>query len=124
MGFEKKDMIDALRLEIQVIEKGGYFPSVHDPRTTPRRFRDSVTCLNMGLGKKKYPCSSCFLIDFVPSEYKSSNDDPCHKIPLNAKGDTVDSLERESDQDKLQAAVLGWLKTTLARLEAEVAVGK
>ena len=123
MAFDKRDMIDALRLEIQVIEKGGYYPSVRDPHSAPRTFRDSVTCLNLGLEEKRHPCSSCFLIEFVPPEFRSSNDDPCHKIPLNERGETVESLEQTGDRDKLQAAVLGWLKTTLTKLEKEVASG-
>jgi hypothetical protein len=37
----------------------------------------------------------------------------CHKIPLNERGDTVESLEREGDRDKARAAVLAWLKKTV-----------
>jgi hypothetical protein len=119
-----RDLIRALKLEIQVIEKGGYKPSVHAPHEEPRVFRDSVTCLNMGLAddKKELSCSSCFLIDFVPPEFQGSNDDPCHKIPLNENGDTVESLMKIGDRSKVEAAVLAWLKKTVAKLEADVAM--
>src|SRR5450759_2673980 len=40
--------------------------------------------------------------------------DICHKIPLNEKGDTVESLKAEEDPQKLQATVLNWLKRTIA----------
>jgi hypothetical protein len=115
-----------LKLEIQVIEKGGYHPSVHDPHADPRIFRDSVSCLNLGLAddKKEHPCSSCFLIDFVPEQYKCSNEDPCHKIPLNERGETVESLSRTHHPDAVQAAVLAWLKATVKKLEAELAAEK
>src|SRR5574337_2082722 len=96
MGFDKKEMIEQLKLEIEVIETGGYHPSVREPRRDLHTFRDSVSCLNVGLEEKKHPCSSCFLIEFVPPEYRNSNDDPCHKIPLNERGDTVESLDRKS----------------------------
>ena len=123
MGFDKQEMIDQLKLEIQIIEKGGYSPSVREPRKEPRAFRDSVICLNLALEEKQYPCTSCFLIEFVPPELRDSEGDLCHKIPLNDRGDTVESLEREGDRDKLQAAILVWLKNTVARLEKEVAAG-
>ena len=121
MAFDKREMMEALKLEIQVIEKGGYYPSVREPRKELHTFRDSVTCLNLGLEEKIHPCTECFLIDFVPPELRSSNGDLCHKIPLNEQGDTVESLEREGNRDKLQAAVLAWLKATVARLEMELA---
>jgi hypothetical protein len=47
--FDKREMIEKLKLEIAMVERGGYNPSVHDPRTDPRIFRDSITCLNVGL---------------------------------------------------------------------------
>jgi hypothetical protein len=116
--FDKREMIEKLKLEIAMVERGGYNPSVRDPRTDPRIFRDSITCLNVGLEHKKEPCSECFLIQFVPREHWDK-EEPCHYIPLNSRGDTVVSLE--NDPDRLQAALLGWLYTTLARLETEVA---
>lgn len=119
MKFDKKEMIDKLNLEIEVMEKGGYYPSVREPRRELRVFRDSVTCLNVGLEEKREPCESCFLIVFVPPEHMDKVE-PCHYIPLNERGDTVASLQAEGNRDKLLLAVLDWLKTTVAKLEAEV----
>jgi hypothetical protein len=121
MAFDKREMIDKLKLEIEVIEKGGYYPSVRDPRREQRIFRDSVSCLNVGLEKKAEPCANCYLMDFVPEEYKDL-EEPCHYIPLNERGDTVASLN--NNRDELQEALLAWLRKTIARLEAEVAVGR
>ncbi len=120
MNVDKRQMIEALKLEIQVIEKGGYYPSVRQPHTQPRTFRDSVTCLNLGLEEKEHPCTSCFLSEFVPAHERTGNADLCHKIRLNDRGDTVETLEREGDPSKVQAVVLDWLKRTVARLEAEI----
>jgi len=53
---------------------------------------------------------------------RSSTGDICHKIPLNEKGDTVESLKAEDDPKKLQTTVLGWLNRTVTKLEEEVAV--
>ncbi len=127
MPIDKKIMLDALKMEIMVIEKGGYSPSVHFPHAEPRIFRDSISCLNLGLAddKKEHACSACFLIDFVPAQYKNSNDDPCHKIPLNAEGDTVDSLLASGVRSEdVQAEVLAWLKATVKKLESELAAQK
>ncbi|MFI5092000.1 MAG: hypothetical protein ACHQIK_01025 [Candidatus Acidiferrales bacterium] len=60
---------------------------------------------------------------------KKANDPPpriflSHKMPLNEKGDTVESLKAEGDPYKLQAIVLSWLKKTVAKLEQGVATSK
>jgi hypothetical protein len=122
MAFDENEIIEQLKFEIQMIEKGRYYPSVHEPRQDPEIFRDSITCLNVGLEEKEHACSSCFLSEFAPPEVRNSNGDICHKIPLNEKGDTVESLTAEDDPYKLQATVLSWLKRTVAKLEKEVAV--
>jgi hypothetical protein len=124
MGINKIEMIQQLKFEVEMIEKGGYHPSVREARREPEIFRDSITCLNVGLEEKEHACSSCFLSEFAPAEVRNSDGDICHKIPLNEKGDTVESLKTEGDPDKLQAAVLIWLKKTVAKLEQEVAVSK
>jgi len=110
MGMDKKEMIQQLKFEIKMIEKGGYHPSVREARRAPEIFRDSITCLNVGLEEKEHACSSCFLSEFAPAEVRNSNDDICHKIPLNEKGDTVESLKTEGDPHKLQAVVLSWFE--------------
>ena len=121
MGFDKKEMIEQLKFEIQMMEKGGYSPSVREARQNPEIFRDSITCLNVGLEEKEHPCSNCFLSEFAPPEMRTSTGDICRKIPLNEKGDTVESLKAEDDPYRLQAAVLSWLKRTVAKMEEEVA---
>jgi hypothetical protein len=116
--FDKKEVIEKLKMEIAMVERGGYNPSVREPRKLPQIFRDSITCLNYGLEVKKEPCIHCFLIQYVPSEHCSKSE-PCHYIPLNSKGDTVISLQH--DPVRLQAALLGWLYKRLAGLEKEIA---
>jgi hypothetical protein len=124
MAFDKNEMIEQLKFEILMIEKGGYYPSVRDARRDPEIFRDSITCLNVGLEEKERACTTCFLSEFAPPGLRNSNEDLCHKIPLNEKGDTVESLKVQGDPDKVREAVLAWLKKTVARLEQEVAAGK
>jgi hypothetical protein len=114
-------MIEQLKFEIKMIERGGYDPSVREPRQNPEIFPDSITCLNVGLEEKEHPCSSCLLSEFAPPEVRNSTGDLCHKIPPNEKGDTVESLKTEDDPQKLQTTALGWLKRTVAKLEEELA---
>ncbi len=121
MGFDKREMIEKLKLEITIIERGGYNPSVREPRRELRTFRDSLTCLNVGLEKKQIPCSECFLIEYVPAEYRNK-EEPCHYIPLNEQGDTVASLK--GDHDKLKRELLRWLYRTVAELQTEVTQGR
>jgi len=64
------------------------------------------------------------LSEFAPAEVRNSSGDICHKIPLNEKGDTVESLKAEGDPYKLQATVLGWLKKTVAKLEQDLAASR
>ncbi|MGH9680549.1 MAG: hypothetical protein ACRD4Y_11425 [Candidatus Acidiferrales bacterium] len=117
MGFDKKEMIEQLKFEIMMIERGGYDASVREPRHNSEIFRDSITCLNVGHEEKVQPCSNCFLSEFVPPELRGSSGDLCHKIPLNERGETVESLNAEDNPQKLQDAVLAWLRRTVAKLE-------
>lgn len=114
MVVDTRDLVERLKLEVQVIEMGGYQPSVRDPRSELHIFRDSVSCPNLGLKEKVEPCTHCFLMEFVPPADREK-DDACHYIPLNERGDTVKSLEDKPE--KAQAAVLAWLKAKIAELE-------
>lgn len=118
MKIDKQEIIDKLKLEAGIIRDGGYNPSVRDPHTLPRIFRDSVTCLNVGLEVKKEPCANCLLMSFVPPERRDL-ENPCHHIPLNEKGDTVASLEATGDRDTLEKALLAWLEKAIATAEKE-----
>ena len=116
---DKRERIEALKLEISMIRDGRYNPSVHDPHREPRFFRDSITCLNVGLEEKKEPCSKCFLDQFVPPEHRDQ-EIACHYIPLNDRKETIALLEKTGDRDRLEAALLTWLYNTVARLEKEL----
>jgi hypothetical protein len=115
------EVLTALKLEIAFIEKGGYFPSVRDPHHELRLFRDSVSCPNLGAEVPAEPCAHCFLMDFVPPEFRD-RENACNFIPLNEAGETIASFEVEGEagHEKARAALLGWLKRTVARLEREL----
>jgi hypothetical protein len=58
------------------------------------------------------------LTDFVPREARDETI-PCHFIPLNQQGETVDSMERHAHQLELEETLKNWLRSTIARLERE-----
>jgi len=120
MNINTKELIEQLKLEIQVIERGGYSPSVHQPHAELRIFRDSVSCPNLALDEKTAPCAHCWLAQFIPSEYLDK-EEPCHYLPLNERGDTVASLAERGDEDSIQRELLGWLRRTVKQLEQTVA---
>jgi hypothetical protein len=45
----------------------------------------------------------------------------CHHIPLNERGDPVDSVERWGDLREIEEAVKNWLRVTIEKLEQEQA---
>jgi hypothetical protein len=118
MLFDKKEMLEKLKFELDILDKGGYEPSPYKPYRMPRVFRDSVSCPNVGLDIKIEPCSHCFLMEFVPLEHRDE-ENACHYIPLNEQGDTVASLDRPGNEHELQAALRAWLQKTIAELGKE-----
>jgi hypothetical protein len=116
MSTDKRDILEALKFELAFLEQGGYGRSVHTPKTPTRIFQDSLSCINFCEPMRPHPCNECFLTDFVP-EKAQSEDVPCHHIPLNAQGDTVDTLQE--DQLRMEEALRLWLRATIQRLEQE-----
>lgn len=116
MAKDERDILELLKTELDFIEKGGYGRSVRSPWKPTSPFRDSLTCVNYALPEKAHPCTECHLIDFVPRGSKNE-EVPCHAIPLNAAGETVESLE--GDQGKLEEALKEWMRTKIAEIEAE-----
>ena len=118
MLFDKKEMIEKLKSELEILDKGGYEPSSYKPYRMPRVFRDSVSCPNVGLEIKIEPCTHCFLMEFVPVEHRGK-ENACHYIPLNKQGDTVTSLDRPGNESAVQEALRSWLQETIAQLAGE-----
>lgn len=118
MSDDKRDVLDVLRFELSFLEQGGYGRSVRTPWRPTSTFQDSVTCINFNDPERPHPCSECLLTDFVPAE-RQEESVPCHHIPLNRAGETVDSMERQCNQLELEEAVRNWLRATIQRIEQE-----
>lgn len=117
MSKDERDILELLKSELDFIEQGGYGRSVRTPWKETSPFRDSLTCVNYALPEKAHPCSECHLIDFVPAD-KRGEELPCHAIPLNAAGETVESLELQNNQAKLEMALKEWMRAKIKEIES------
>ena len=118
MANDDRDILELLAEELSFIEKGGYGRSVRTPWKPTSTFQDSLTCMNYGYPYRAHPCSECHLLDFVGAEHQSA-EIPCHYIPLNAAGDTIESLEAGDNEAKLERKVSDWLRATISDIEEE-----
>jgi hypothetical protein len=118
MSDDKRDVLEVLKFELEFLEQGGYGRSVRTPWKATSAFQDSPSCLNFNDPARPHPCNECLLTDFVPREAREE-DIPCHFIPLNHQGETVDSLERHAHQLEMEETLKNWLRSTIARLERE-----
>jgi hypothetical protein len=48
-----------------------------------------------------------------------TKDIPCHFIPLNTDGDTIEDLEQQDNQAKLEQQVSEWLRAKIKEIEAQ-----
>ncbi len=118
MAKDDRDILELLKFELSFLEQGGYGRSVRTPWKPTSAFQDSISCINFGDADRTRPCSECLLMDFVPSSARGE-DIPCHHIPLNEKGETVDAIERYDNQQEVEDKMKQWLRATIARLETE-----
>jgi hypothetical protein len=118
MSDDKRDVLEVLKFELAFLEQGGYGRSVRTPWKATSMFQDSPSCLNSNDPARPNPCNECLLTDFVPREAREELI-PCHFIPLNQQGETVDSMERHANQLEMEEALKNWLRSTIARLQRE-----
>jgi len=117
-AMPKEEVLDKLRFELAFIELGGYERSVREPRKELSVFQESPVCPNYADSERTVPCEECFLMSFVPTEQRNETV-PCHHIPLNARGDTVASMEGSGDDFRVHDAFHTWLRGTIRELEAK-----
>ena len=118
MARDDRDILELLKDELGFIEKGGYGRSVRTPWLQKSTFQDSLTCINYGYPYRAHPCNECHLLDFVSLEHHGA-EVPCHYIPLNEAGETIEDLEAEDNQAKLQHRVRVWLRARIKSIAEE-----
>ena len=117
MAKDDRDLLELLKEELDFIEKGGYGRSVRTPWLPKSIFQDSLSCLNYGYPYRAHPCNECHLIDFVAPEHRTEMV-PCHFIPLDEAGDTIEDLDSEENQNKTERLLKEWLHQRIQQLEA------
>jgi hypothetical protein len=118
MTNDDRDILELLKAELNFIESGGYGRSVRAAWQSKSAFQDSLTCINYGYPYRAHPCKECHLLDFVSPEHQTE-EVPCHHIPLNEAGETIEELEAEDNQAKLERHVAEWLRAKIVELEKE-----
>src|SRR5215468_3876207 len=109
MVKDDRDLLNLLQEELDFIDKGGYGRSVRTPWLPKSIFQDSLSCLNYADTSRTHPCTECRLIEFVAPEHRSDMV-PCHHIPLDEQGDTVEDLEAKGDDSKIGHLMKSWLQ--------------
>jgi hypothetical protein len=118
MAKDDRDILEILKDELAFIEQGGYGRSVRTPWVAKSIFQDSLTCLNYGYPYRAHPCADCRLLDFVGLQ-DHSQAVPCHFIPLDDAGNTLEELELESNEWLTVNKVKKWLQGKISQIEAE-----
>jgi len=121
MAKDNRDILELLKDELEFIGKGGYGRSVRTPWLQKSTFQDSLSCINYGYPYRAHPCNECHLLNFVSSEHHGA-EVPCHYIPLNEAGETIEELEAEDNEAKLERKVKDWLRATIKNIEEERAL--
>lgn len=120
MTKDNRDLLDVLKAELNFLGKGGYRNTARVPWRPQFLFQDSPSCLNFNPAEPQRPCSDCVLVQLLPEKLRDKKI-ACRYIPLNERGETIDSFYRSGTQEELEAAFSRWLKTTIARREEEKA---
>jgi len=118
MQKDERDLLDVLKFELDFVEKGGYNPSPREPRKMNFIFEDSPTCMNYDSKDNPGPCNDCVLMGLVPPDQRNQTI-PCRHIPLDAAGQTLDSLYRQAEPREIGEIYAKWLRGTIDKLAEE-----
>lgn len=112
---DDRDILSIMESELDFLEKGGYGRSVRTPWLSLSVFQDSPSCFCFPFHDHNQICA---LMQFVPPERRGEGV-PCHHIPLNEAGETVDLLEQAGDREQVDDAVKNWLRRRIAQIREE-----
>jgi hypothetical protein len=116
---DDRDTLEILQAELEFLEKGGYGRSVRTPWLPTSLFQDSPSCFCFPVHDHN---DRCVLMQFVPPERRGEAL-PCHHIPLNEAGETVNLIEQTGDQEEIEDVAKNWLRRKLAQIRQERASG-
>ncbi len=116
MTSDKRNLLPVLKKELEFLEKGGYRETARVPWRPQFIFQDSPSCLNFDPMQPPKPCTGCVLTQLVPENLRNKKI-PCRYIPLNERGETIDSFYRSGTRNELEEAFGRWLRVTIRNLE-------
>ena len=118
--------LSLLRHELEFLDHGNYRARVQYRQPlfcmetsveerNPLFFEESPSC-----PKKRHttcpPEIGCTLMDFVPFE-EQHEAIPCRHIPLNEKGETIESLYRAGGNERVEPVLRSWLVRMIQKYE-------
>jgi hypothetical protein len=115
MSGDPRDVLEVLRFELNFLEQGGFAKSAEEGRARSP-FQDTLSCLNFGDPLRPHACHECVLYKFVPGSARTE-DIPCHFIPLDPAGHTINDFLDSGDMADLERTLKTWLRRTIATLE-------
>jgi hypothetical protein len=118
MSDDERDILKALRAELDFIERGGDARRPRTPLLSVSVSQDSKTCLNFGYPYRARACGECLLYDFASAEGQAAQI-PCHHIPFDAGGATVGMLKAACEQKAIEAKVRAWPSARLKEIAAD-----
>ena len=123
MPKDDRNLLEVLKFELRFLQKGGYGRLPRAPWRAPLIFEDSPICMNYDAREDRAPCSECLLMQFVPPE-RQAEKIPCRHVPLDAAGQTLETLYACGTQLEIEEALETWLKATIHQLEQDRATEK
>jgi hypothetical protein len=109
---EREKLLLSLKRELDFLDQGKYRePMGWRPAMI---FEDSPICLRNESRERQE--ANCSLMWFVPPKERERST-PRRYIPLNDKGETVDSLYRTGTREELESTLRLWLVARIKELE-------
>jgi len=121
MPRDDRDLLDVLKFELKVLERGGYGRSPREPWRQHLAFEDSPSCMNFDAGENPAPCEVCVLMQLVPPDQRGTKI-PCRHIPLTKEGETLECFYRCGTQEEIESAMQHWLRSTIDQIETHRAL--
>ena len=115
MANDDQAMLKLLKDELAFLDRDDFGHSVSAP-LPESAFHESQTCIDSNEAAGTGPCVACHLIDFVAHDHHSEVL-PCRFIALNEAGETIEHLEAQGNQAKLDATLKEWLKAKIKEIE-------
>lgn len=113
--IENSRLLHLLSRELGFFDAGGYGQKFRSQWRPTLLLRDSPACINYSESGKHNPCRECPLFPLVAPDKKDKLV-PCHYIPLNNSGTTINELYAQGSQESLDRLYRSWLKDITQKL--------